>query len=631
MSLYALGRTRLLTVGAATLLAIGVVTLPVGSTRAYGDVQVSTDHVQGSDGKDYSVTNHLVSGDVTKAAGSRKEWLLVWAGDENVADTAVADARGVLGSVTGGLGGGLGGVLGGLGDGLGGVLGQGTSKVEDELPGPDFLAVIDATKGSPSYGKVVNTATVGPLVENEPHHMQYTWRKGDTIYAGGLFGATTYAFDVSALPNLQLKGVSLPTQTLGGSVPDAYWTLKDGTAYGTYMGGPVAPGPYTYDDGSTFISNGFAGSPGEVVHFDQNGKVLSQSPAATPQGDNAQLCDDLPTLGQSTCANPHGIQVREDLKTMVTSDYVEPRNIILDPVKQPSPYLRRPTVRTWDISDENHPKVRAVSYLPDGPRADPADPLHSESRAAMETTVTNLPGHKGAFVQTMQGGAIFYTPDITVKAPHWREVFDDGTANKAYNPSNDSVGSGTNGGWVQTSPDDHYLYHAMIGRPKGALGTDDPGTSGGVYALDISKLLAAGDDYQCTIDTLAKARNGGGQDCPTVAGAAGINPDKPGQGPHWGTYDHFQIGSDGYYHDSDQPSRLAVSDYFVARSGLDGDHKLNIVDLGSNGSLKVDTSFRDEITGDVGINFNRKDWPHGAFGNAKPHSELFVVADADLK
>ena len=31
--------------------------------------------------------------------------------------------------------------------------------------GPDFHAVIDVTEGSPSYGRLVNTATVGPLVE----------------------------------------------------------------------------------------------------------------------------------------------------------------------------------------------------------------------------------------------------------------------------------------------------------------------------------------------------------------------------------------------------------------------------------------------------------------------------------
>ncbi|WP_410604608.1 hypothetical protein [Amycolatopsis sp. lyj-90] len=598
----------------AAALAVGTVTYTGSTTSAYADVQVVKDAKKAADGKEYWVQNHLVSKDVAasrSADGQRKKWLLVWAGDENIADTLVKDIKNLPGSLGGGL-----------------------NKIKNALPGPDFLAVIDATQGSPTYGKVVNTATVGPLVENEPHHMQYVWHKGDTIYAGALFAAATYAFDVSALPQLKLKGVSLPTQTLGGSVPDAYWVLKDGTAYGTYMGGPVVPGPHTYANGSTVVGNGFAGSPGEVVRFDQNAQVLSESPAATPQGDNKKLCDNLPQLDKPTCANPHGIQAREDLNTLVTSDYAEPRNIILDPVKQPSPYLRRPTVRTWDISDRNKPKLKAVSYLPDGPRADPADPLHAESRAVMETTVTNLPGHKGAFAQTMQGGAVFYTPDITAKEPHWIQVFDDGAANKAIHPNNDSNGGGSNGGWIQTSPDDKYLYRAITGRSKGALGPDDPGTTGGVYILDIQKLLAAGDKVENIngrIDTKEKSQQGGGGDLPTVVGAAAINPGTSGGGPHWGAYDNFVLGEDGFYRETDKPQHLAVSNYFVARSGLDGDHKVNLLNLAQDGKLAVDQNFRDEFTGQVGINFNRKTWPHGSFGNAKPHSELFVVADADLK
>ncbi len=606
---------RKVVIGAmAAALAVGTVTYTGSATSAYADVQVVKDAKKAADGKEYWVQNHLVSKDVAasrSADGQRKKWLLVWAGDENIADTLVKDIKNLPGSLGGGL-----------------------NKIKNALPGPDFLAVIDATQGSPTYGKVVNTATVGPLVENEPHHMQYVWHKGDTIYAGALFAAATYAFDVSALPKLKLKGVSLPTQTLGGSVPDAYWVLKDGTAYGTYMGGPVVPGPHTYANGSTVVGNGFAGSPGEVVRFDQNAQVLSESPAATPQGDNKKLCDNLPQLDKPTCANPHGIQAREDLNTLVTSDYAEPRNIILDPVKQPSPYLRRPTVRTWDISDRNKPKLKAVSYLPDGPRADPADPLHAESRAVMETTVTNLPGHKGAFAQTMQGGAVFYTPDITAKEPHWIQVFDDGAANKAIHPNNDSNGGGSNGGWIQTSPDDKYLYRAITGRSKGALGPDDPGTTGGVYILDIQKLLAAGDKVENIngrIDTKEKSQQGGGGDLPTVVGAAAINPGTSGGGPHWGAYDNFVLGDDGYYHETDKPQHLAVSNYFVARSGLDGDHKVNLLNLAQDGKLAVDQNFRDEFTGQVGINFNRKTWPHGSFGNAKPHSELFVVADADLK
>ncbi|WP_158887171.1 hypothetical protein [Amycolatopsis anabasis] len=604
---------KVLTGFAATVLAVGAVTYTGSGASAYADVQVFTDSKTAADGKQYWVQNHLVGKQAAAARadagdGKRKKWLLVWAGDENIADTLVKDIKNLPGTIGGGL-----------------------NKVRNALPGPDFLAVVDATEGSSTYGKVVNTATVGPLVENEPHHMQYVWHKGDTIYAGALFAAATYAFDVSALPELKLKGVSLPTQTLGGSVPDAYWVLKDGTAYGTYMGGPVVPGPYRYDNGQVAVGNGFAGSPGSVIRFDQNGKALSQTSAATPQGDNEKLCANLPRIGQPTCANPHGIQAREDLNTLVTSDYAEPRNIILDPVKQPSPYLRRPTVRTWDISDRNAPKLKSVSYLPNGPRGDDYDPLYAESRAVMETTVTNLPGHKGAFAQTMQGGAVFYTPDITAKEPHWYEVFDDGAANKAIYPNNDSVGASSNGGWIQTSPDDKYLYRAIVGRQKGTLGPDDPGTVGGVYVLDIQKLVAAGTNFKGRIDSKQKAEQGGGDDLPHVVGAAPINPGVPGAGPHWGAYDNFVLGPDGFYTETQSPTRLAVSNYFVARSGLDGDHKVNILSLGKDGKVAVDQNFRDEFTHQVGLNFNRKSWPHGDFGNAKPHSELFVVADADVK
>ena len=71
-------------------------------------------------------------------------------------------------------------------------------ELPDLLPGNDFLAVIDADQGSSTYGKVVNTVTVSPLVENEPHHMQYVWHKGHKIYAGALYLDTTYVFDVDA-------------------------------------------------------------------------------------------------------------------------------------------------------------------------------------------------------------------------------------------------------------------------------------------------------------------------------------------------------------------------------------------------------------------------------------------------
>jgi hypothetical protein len=605
-------RRKTVIAGLAVLaVAGGLTVLPHGGS-AYADVNPTRSNFKAADGKDYWVENHLVSGLISSQhatlskSNHRPEYLIVWAGDSNIADTVVPDIKNLPGS-----------------------LADPVKKVRNALPGPDFLAVIDATEGSPTYGKVLNTGTVGPLVENEPHHMQYVWHKGEKIYAGGLFSAATYVFDVSKLPALSLSGISLPSQTLCGSVPDAYWVLKDGTAYGTYMGGPVAPGPCRYTHGEIRSGNGFAGTPGEVIRFGPKGQNLSESPAAVATPEDPKLCLNTPSLQVPSCANPHGIQVREDLNAMVTSDYAEPRNIILDPLKNPSPYLRRPTIRTWDISDRNHPKVKSVAYLPVGPRADPKDPLHWEDRAVMETTVTNRPGHKGAFAQTMQGGAIFYTSDITESHPVWREVFDDWAADKKFDGG--GSGPGDNAGWIQTSPDDKTLYHAIVGRAKGTLGPNDPGTTGGVFALDISKLVDAGDDYDCDIKTRDDAINGGsGEDCPDVRGQVTIG-NTPAGGPHWGALDNLVEGHDGFYHETDEPERLATANYFVARTGLDGDHKVCMTDIDHDGSLSLDSDFKDENTGQPCINFNRTDWPHGKFGFAKPHSMLFVVADEDLK
>ena len=126
--------------------------------------------------------------------------------------------------------------------------------------------------------------------------------------------------------------------------------------------------------------------------------------------------------------------------------------------------------------------------MPDGPRVE-RNPGHEEPRGIMEATVTNQPDHKGAFSESMCGGVIYYTPDITATAPVWREVFDDSTASRALNP-NITEGAGCDGGgWVQTSPDDRYLYHAVIGRNPGALDSSDPGVPKMVYVLGALSLL----------------------------------------------------------------------------------------------------------------------------------------------
>ena len=78
--------------------------------------------------------------------------------------------------------------------------------------------------------------------------------------------------------------------------------------------------------------------------------------------------------------------------------------------------------------------------------------------------------------------------------------------------------------------------------------------------------------------------------------------------------------------------RVAIADYTIDVPGwtLDGDHRVYMLRLDTEtGELRVDTSFRDEDSDEVGIDFNRKKWPHGETGAARPHGMLFVAPAPD--
>ncbi|MGQ0625864.1 MAG: hypothetical protein ACT4PP_14595 [Sporichthyaceae bacterium] len=586
-----------------------------------------------SNGAVYTATNHLVQDSPAIAAAKRElvaaalngtnpdaarivtaqgrirhKYLLVWAGDFNAADTSFADLTSPPERLD---------------------PANLPQEARDNAVGPDFVAVLDATKGSPTYGKVVNTVTTGPLVENEPHHTPYLWHKGQNLYAGSLYSDITYVFDVSALPRMEITGVNLPQDTPCGSVPDAFVTLEDGTAYGTYMGGADVPGPCTYTNGEVRISNGFAGSPGSLVRIGEEGQTLAELPAALPRSEDSRTCPNYPVLPIATCANPHGIQAREDLDRLITADFAEPRNLVLDPVSTFDPFILRNTVRIWDISDRNNAKVVSVSYLPDGPRRE-RNPLQEEPRGVMEIALTRLPQHKGAFASTFCGGVVYYTPDVTVARPVWREVWDATAYARSHDPQVSTETACSGASWIQTSLDDKYLYHAVIGR---GTGSDADGTRSTkqIYALDIRKLLKAGTATTCSIDTVQEASVGGSErDCPRLSSSYRVD-DKSSGGPHWGALDNFGIGKDGLYRELTRERRLAFSNYFVARTTIGGDHRVCIVDIGKGAALTLDEGFVDEYTGAPCVSFNRTSWPHGDFGEAKPHSILFAIADEDIR
>jgi hypothetical protein len=68
------------------------------------------------------------------------------------------------------------------------------------------------------------------------------------------------------------------------------------------------------------------------------------------------------------------------------------------------------------------------------------------------------------------------------------------------------------------------------------------------------------------------------------------------------------------------------SDSFVARTGVDGNHRMYMVNVDpATGALSYDPSFKDEPTGPLGVAFNRRDWPFNAgAGFYKPHAMVWV-------
>ncbi len=574
--------------------------------------------------------------------GAKPEYVVVWAGNSNASDEHGQQAQGDAGAV--------------LADPL-----RSTGDKQDRfVPGLDGFVVLDARRrkvdGSPnpSYGKVANFVQL-PLpwgLEGEPHHMQYEWEDGQALLAGGLFNDTTWVMDVRNVPKLSLENTIAPQDTPGGSVPDAYDASSHGRMVGTYMGGP---------------EYNFAGSPGEVVVFKPDKKkgyvVASETPAGAPgarqhgnPGGIPEPCGQDEAAPLDTCANPHGVQIRPDLGRMVTSDYAEPKMVVLDPAKPSSGQFFRPTVRVWDTANADHPKLVSVAHMGRGWRR-PGDNTMHYNRGVMENAKTwpvtpqfvgTLPS-KGFFAGAMCGGGVFFTPDVTRLARdstrQWRQVFDDGIALMAarHEPVDqflESEGPCEGGAWMQVSRNNRWLFRAVTGQAPNVENDSNTGQPVKViYDIDVAPLVESAQDGSIDCD-LARGidTNGDGKidlssidavkgiaegeqvaDCPRLISTLAVN-DQTSGGPHWGAIDNHSLTSAGF------PTRMVFSDYFVARSGVDGNHRLFMVNIDpASGRLSYDTTWRDQLTGQLGTNFNRHDWPgNPGAGYYKPHSMVWV-------
>jgi hypothetical protein len=177
------------------------------------------------------------------------------------------------------------------------------------------------------------------------------------------------------------------------------------------------------------------------------------------------------------------------------------------------------------------------------------------------------------------------------------------------------------------SPDNRFMFRAVGGRNPGSTNTYDNGTPKMIYVINIEKLVASAADgtVDCSVDSGRELGQGHGDeaDCPTLAGVITVDDNTTG-GPHWGALDNFNFTPAG------SPTRMMFCDYFVARTGYDGNHRCYMLNVDpASGALSYDRAFRDENTGALGIDFNRADWPgHENGGFYKPHSMVFVTPEA---
>jgi hypothetical protein len=536
------------------------------------------------------------------------------------------------------------------------------------------------------YGKVVNFAQLplagskGGAVECEPHHMQYEWLNGQRIIAGCLFTDFTHILDVKDIPNMTLVNSIFPLENPFGSVPDAYDAFQldpngdgnheDDIFSGTYMGGP---------------DYNFAGSPGSLVQIDgATGQQLSEVRAGT-EGQiftderEAKVCSFREARPVGTCANPHGIQARPDLGIAITADYAEPRELTLDPIKQVDKYAFRPTVGVWDISDPVNPELIGRAHMPQTPK-DPAQRAH-DNIGIMEDGKTHGPGNiaedqqlesKGMFSEAMCGGGVFFAADITNLAENsgqegsnqWKQVWDDGLSQLASSGSTgtgegplngdwqDEPGGCAGGAWIQVDHNNKRVFRTVQGRVPLADNYFDQGSAKMVYTLDIQDLVVDGQDgsidscdlnsdidgnglkdyfdlaeqmsdLATTVDSgqdlnQVKQTSAGIGSCPKLLDVLLVRDPTSG-GPHWAALDNHTASADG------GATRLFFTNYFVARLGVDGDHRAYMVDISPEGNLTYDRKWRDEATGAVGTGFNRRNWPGSPdAGFYKPHSTVWV-------
>ena len=174
-------------------------------------------------------------------------------------------------------------------------------------------------------------------------------------------------------------------------------------------------------------------------------------------------------------------------------------------------------------------------------------------------------------VNTRQGGALYVSDTMDLPDPVFRLAYD--------------FGAGSLPGGAAVTPDDRFYVTTLAGTHR-------------VVVLSLDKPLAPREVSSVRLDHVSS----GGEGEVRRGGPSAL-----------------AMSQDG--------TRIAVADYTADVPGYraDGDRRVYVLRLEpGTGRLRLDNSFRDEESGEVGVDFDRGVWPHGKTGPARPHGLLFV-------
>lgn len=409
----------------------------------------------------------------------------------------------------------------------------------------DFLAVVDARRDSPTYGKVLRTAPVGSK-GNEPHHMDYTLRGNGELWASGLLSGRTFIFDISRLPEVKLLRVDEPGERRLNTPPHSYALLPNGHTLATAMDmrthtdegkdvppsaeRPGGPSPHSGDP-----------TPGALLEFDRDGRFLRQISAADP-------------AAGETLISPYSLAVHAKLGRILTTN--EGHGYL------PTSTKFRPggSVQLWRLSDL---KLLKTIPLLAGPRG-------KENLGPFEPRLAHAPGSQAIFVNCDSGDGLYVSENLGAAEPTFHLVYDFGK----------SAGVGV----PALTRDDRFYLQPLRGANKLAV-------------LDVSAPRKPRLVFELPFDRDP------------------ANPERRREGrPHYITLDNDN-------------RRAAVSNYTIEipALALDGDRRVYLLDFDpKTGRVAFDLRFRDEQTGEVGLDFHRESWPHGKTGAARPHALLFA-------